>query len=58
MYDYSETETLLTDDPEEARYVCAWCGRMYTKRPFLCLCNSNVFLQDVPNIEDATTTPD
>jgi len=51
MYDHNKTKALLTEEKEKARCVCTWCGRMYAKRPFLCLCKSNAFLQDIPNKE-------
>ncbi len=26
--------------------VCSYCLRVYSKRPFMCKCNSNVFLNE------------
>lgn len=47
-YNY-DTEAIpyLTTNADEAVCICDLCNRMYTKRPFLCLCKSNVFLQDI-----------
>lgn len=42
-----ETKPFLTVNGEEAICFCNLCGRMYTKRPMLCLCRSNVFLRDI-----------
>jgi len=32
---------------KKAYTLCDWCGEIYDKRPFLCSCNSNVFLHEV-----------
>ena len=53
-----ETEGLLTEDEGQAQYICLcpifaeqrFCGRMYTARPGLCLCGSNVFLQTIEEV--------
>ena len=42
-----EAKALLTSDRSRAMAICHLCGRLYTARPFLCLCNSNAFLQEV-----------
>ena len=40
-----EAKSLLTSKQDETTAKCDWCGRMYTARPYLCLCRSNAFLQ-------------
>ena len=53
-HDYeTETKPLLTTRIEEAVCFCDFCGRMYTKRPFLCCCRSNVFLRDIDSLTTA-----
>jgi hypothetical protein len=48
LYDYeSETLPLLAENAEEATCRCGWCGRLYTERPFLCICQSNAFLRPI-----------
>lgn len=45
--DYAKAADVITTDKSKARIVCDLCGRMYTRRPLICLCASNCFLSPV-----------
>ena len=48
MYDCEiQTRPLLAVVGDKVACICMLCGRMYTERPLLCLCKSNVFLEDI-----------
>ena len=55
MNDYgAEAQGLLANAGDKARCLCGLCGRLYTERPPLCLCKSNVFLEDLDESEVVT----
>ena len=39
--------SITSPNEEEIKFVCGLCFSVYTERPFMCRCSSNVFLQDV-----------
>ena len=41
---YKEIEA---KNKEDIKCVCHKCRLVFTERPFLCICNSNVFLEDI-----------
>ena len=52
----TQTKPLLAVAGDEVACICMLCGRMYTECPLLCLCESNVFLEDLE--EPEVLTPD
>ena len=50
----TQTKPLLAVVGDEVACICMLCGRMYTERPLLCLCESNVFLEDLEEPEVLT----
>jgi hypothetical protein len=44
---YPKAIDVMTQSVDETHTLCALCGRMYTARPLICLCNSNTFLRPV-----------
>jgi len=55
MYDYeTQAKSLVAAVGDEVTCVCALCGRMYKARPLLCLCKSNVFLEELEEPEILT----
>lgn len=45
-------EEILAKSREEAVCICHKCAIVFNERPFLCVCKSNVFLEDLINNKD------
>lgn len=44
---YPQATDVITRSADEADIICDLCGRMYTARPLICICNSNAFLRPI-----------